>query len=60
MSKKKNVWEFEVTERNRYTVIFDTPVTKDEAIWQYEAQDDNIVSITDPEYVDLVMIEEAK
>ena len=60
MPKRKNVWEFEVTERNRYIVTFDIPVTKDEAIWQYEAQDDNIVSITDPDYIDLVMIEEVK
>ena len=60
MSKKKNVWEFEVTERNRYTVSFDIPVTKDEAIWQYEAQDDNVVYITDPEYLDLVKVDVVK
>lgn len=56
MSKKKNIWEIEVIESNRYTVSFDSPVTRGEAIWQYEAQDDNIVSVGDPEYLDLVEI----
>lgn len=56
MSKKKNIWEIEVIESNRYTVSFDSPVTKNKAIWQYEAQDDNIVSVGDPEYLDLVEI----
>lgn len=60
MAKKKNVWEITVVEKNRYTVHFDIPVTYDEAIWQYESQDDNIDSLSDPEYVDLIKVEEAK
>lgn len=60
MSKKKNVWYITVVEKNIYTVQFDIPVTKDEAIWQYESQDDNIINVNDPEYIDLVSVEKAE
>lgn len=54
MSKRKNIWTIDVIEKNRYTVSFDTPVTEEEATWQYEAQDDNIIAILDQEYLDFL------
>lgn len=60
MSKKKNIWAITVIEKNTYLVTFDIPVTKDDAIWQYEAQDDNIVSVEDRDFEDTLEVVKAE
>lgn len=51
MSKKKQLWTIRVKEVNDYDVWFDKPVTKEEAEWMYEADDDLITEITDSDFV---------
>ncbi len=60
MSKRKNFWEIDVIEKNSYTVQFDIPVTKDEAIWQYEASDDNIVDVAERDFIDTIEVTDAR
>ena len=59
MSKKKDFWVITSIEKIVSKVCFDEPVTKEEAIWQYESSDDNIIDILDTEAVDVLEVKSA-
>ena len=60
MSKKKQLWTLRVKAVNEYEVWFDRPVTKEEAEWLYETEDDTIGEITIGEYIALDKVLEVR
>lgn len=48
MFKSRN-WTIRAVTHTTYEVEFDRAVSKEDAIWQFEANDDNILSIDDTE-----------
>jgi hypothetical protein len=41
-------------------VSFDKPVTKEEATWQYETGDDNILEVSDVEFIDTIEVKSVR
>lgn len=60
MSARKSNWNITVVEENNYMVSFDKPVTKEEATWQYETGDDNILEVSDVEFIDTIEVKSVR